>query len=42
MPTDMPGISMPNLDDKDIDELDDITLAEAICEARRRIKVRKL
>ncbi len=30
MPTDMPDISMPELDDEDIDQLDEITLAEAI------------
>jgi hypothetical protein len=39
---DMPDISMSDLDDEDIGRLDDITLAEAIREARRRIKARKL
>jgi hypothetical protein len=42
MPTDMPDISMPELEDEDIDQLDDITLAEAIREARRRKRIRKL
>ena len=41
MPTNMPDISMPELDDEDIDQLDDITLAEAISEARRRRRIRK-
>ncbi len=41
MPTYMPDISMPELDDEDIDKLDEITLAEAIREARRRNRVRK-
>ena len=42
-PADMPDISMPELDDdEDVDQLDDITIAEAILEARRRSKVRKL
>ncbi len=40
MPADMPDISMPELDEERIDQLDDITLAEAICEARRRTRVR--
>ena len=34
MPQDMPDISMPELEDEDIDQLDDITLADAIREAR--------
>ena len=42
MPADMPDISMPELDDEDVDQLDDITLAEAIREARRRSRIRKL
>ncbi len=42
MPQDMPDISMPELEDEDIDQLDDITLAEAIREARRRKRIRKL
>ena len=42
MPQDMPDISMPELDDEDIDQLDEITLAEAIREARRRKRSSKL
>jgi hypothetical protein len=42
MPANMPDISMPELEDEDIDQLDDITLAEAIREARRRKRIRKL
>ena len=42
MPQDMPDISMPELEDEDIDQLDDITLAEAIREARRRKRIRRL
>ena len=38
MPQDMPDISMPELDDEDIDQLDDITLADAIREVRWGIK----
>ncbi len=41
MPTDMPDIPMPELDDEDIDQLDEITLPEAIREARRRRRIRK-
>ncbi len=41
MPVDMPDISMSELDDEDIDQLDEITLAEAIREARRRRRIRK-
>ncbi len=41
MPADMPDISTPELDDEDIDQLDEITPAEAIREARRRRRVRK-
>jgi hypothetical protein len=42
MPQDMPDISMPELDDEDIDQLDEITLAEAIREARRRKRARRM
>ncbi len=42
MPQDMPDISMPELEDEDIDQLDEITLAEAICEARRRKRIHTL
>ena len=42
MPQDMPDISMPEFEDEDIDQLDDITLAEAIREARRRKRIRRL
>ena len=42
MPQDMPDISMPELEDEDIDPLDDITLAEAIREARRRKRIRRM
>jgi hypothetical protein len=42
MPQDMPDISMPELEDEDIDQYDEITLAEAIREARRRKRIRRL
>ena len=42
MPQDMPDISMPELEDEDIDQLDEITLAEAIREARRRKRIRRM
>ena len=42
MSQDMPDISMPELEDEDIDQYDEITLAEAIREARRRKRIRRL
>ena len=42
MPQHMPDISMPELEDEDIDQLDEITLAEAIREARRRKRMRSM
>ena len=39
-PTDMPDISMTQLSEEELEGLRDVSLADAIIEARRRLKIK--
>ena len=39
-PTDMPDIAMPQLTEEELEDLRDVSLADAILEARRGLKIK--
>ena len=39
-PTDMPDIAMPHLSEEELEDRRDVSLADAILESRRRLKIK--